>query len=448
MLGKLLGSTGVSVQCFQVVIVGHIGRGERARSFWLRFVGCKYQYVCMQEGQAKRYSRRQFLARSGQAALVLGAAQFAQTCNGPAKGRMVGAHPDDPLANARANGFSAPIMQAINAGITAPNPHNTQPWIFAIKNDLEMDLFVDPARVLPQTDPTHRQVHIGHGTFLEHLSIGAAQIGFLADIQILPAGDVTLAKGKRGAPTATVRLRAGRVPAQDDLYAALCRRQTNRTQYAGPLISAAEVQNIARMMGRTHSTLVVKNQAEEIERFVPILVEGMRIESLTRRTNEESRLWFRFYDKEIYEKRDGINLPGNGVTGLQRRLATFFMSSPEGFHDPSGIERYLQRFEAAMRSAKALAYLRTSGNSKRDWILAGRDYARLHLCVTHFGLAMHPTSQVLQEFAEMEGPRVAFESLSGTPANQKVQMIVRLGRSDYSFTSPRRPLSAMQLRSS
>ncbi|MBK6605728.1 MAG: hypothetical protein IPG24_09670 [Leptospiraceae bacterium] len=66
------------------------------------------------------------------------------------------------------------------------------------------------------------------------------------------------------------------------------------------------------------------------------------------------------------------------------------------------------------------------------------DYARFHLAVTSLGLKMHPFSQALQEFPEMEKERGKLELLTGVTGKEKVQMIVRLGRSGYRYFTPRR----------
>jgi hypothetical protein len=61
----------------------------------------------------------------------------------------------------------------LSYAILAPNPHNNQPWIIDLKDSHNFDLYVDPERLLPETDPPYRQIHIGQGTFLENLSLGS-----------------------------------------------------------------------------------------------------------------------------------------------------------------------------------------------------------------------------------------------------------------------------------
>lgn len=84
----------------------------------------------------------------------------------------------------------------------------------------------------------------------------------------------------------------------------------------------------------------------------------------------------------------------------------------------------------------------TPKNGPVDWVQAGRAYARLQLAATSMGLASHPMSQILQEYEEMNSLREAFERQVGVTGTEKVQMIARLGRSDYFFRSPRRPLTS------
>ncbi len=104
-----------------------------------------------------RVSRRVFVSKSVEASLWLTVSASLTSC-GERKGQ-------DPIVSARAAGIDQPILLAIVAGTSAPNPHNTQAWRFRIHGDLEMSLYVDPERLLPATDPSSRQIHIGQGTF-------------------------------------------------------------------------------------------------------------------------------------------------------------------------------------------------------------------------------------------------------------------------------------------
>ncbi|MGH8776681.1 MAG: hypothetical protein ACRDWI_16500 [Jiangellaceae bacterium] len=89
--------------------------------------------------------------------------------------------------------------------MTAPSAHNTQPWRIELVSDVEAQLFFDPNRMLPGTDPPGRQVHIRHGTLIEMTAIAATSLGFRTDIDVLPDGEMSIPEfGTK--PTATIWL--------------------------------------------------------------------------------------------------------------------------------------------------------------------------------------------------------------------------------------------------
>jgi hypothetical protein len=104
----------------------------------------------------------------------------------------LGAVGDRPLSAVPPD--SPPIVQALRYGITAPNAHNTQPWRIEVMSDTEAQVYFDPDRLLPATDPPGRQVHISHGTLLEMTAIAATHLGYRAEIELLPKGEMTLAE--------------------------------------------------------------------------------------------------------------------------------------------------------------------------------------------------------------------------------------------------------------
>ena len=380
-------------------------------------------------------TRKKFLVQSG---IVLTVPLFLKYCATAEYPRLVGKSGVDPIDNANAEEIIDPILRAINVGITAPNPHNTQAWKFKITSPTEMMLFVDEKRILPVTDTPARQIHIGQGTFLELLRIGAKQIGYDTEIKILPEGEYKLEDiGKK--PVAKVKLALSKSNGHP-LYEFVKHRATNRASYEGDFITNDEFAKLKELGKSDNSELIGILGKGSIEPYKEIFFEAMKMESLTYRTNEESRIWFRFNDKEIQTKRDGIALPDQGLSGFTRWMAeTFFMGpEPEKFHDKKGLDIFLSRYKEKIDSTKGIVYWKTKTNTQKDWILTGMDYARFHLAVTSLGLKMHPFSQALQEFPEMEKERGKLELLTGVTGKEKVQMIVRLGRSGYRYVTPRR----------
>ena len=107
-----------------------------------------------------------------------------------------------------------------------------------------------------------------------------------------------------------------------------------------------------------------------------------------------------------------------------------------------------KRFSGHSMSAMGFVWLATAGNSRAQQIEAGRAYVRLQLQATALGLGMHPMSQALQEFAEMEPHHAAAHRLllgRASPrdaAEPTVQMLCRIGYPPAAVgPTPRRALA-------
>ena len=57
-------------------------------------------------------------------------------------------------------------LALVHAAILAASPHNTQPWLFEIK-DSQINLYADGSRHLGNMDPFRREMCIGLGCALE-----------------------------------------------------------------------------------------------------------------------------------------------------------------------------------------------------------------------------------------------------------------------------------------
>ena len=73
-----------------------------------------------------------------------------------------------------------------------------------------------------------------------------------------------------------------------------------------------------------------------------------------------------------------------------------------------------------------------------DWIKTGVDYVRFQLAADELGFVIHPVSQVLQEYPEMDDLRIRFNELVGVSEPAKIQMGVRIGRGEKLYYSYRR----------
>jgi hypothetical protein len=166
----------------------------------------------------------------------------------------------------------------------------------------------------------------------------------------------------------------------------------------------------------------------------------MEIEAKTPRLYEETRIWFRFNERQRQAHRDGLSIPQTGIDGLRRRVLEWALrnGNPKQWFSPRSINLSLKSFRRGVDSARGLVLLKTWTNHQSDWLRVGRAFARVHLALTRLGMTCQPNSQVLQEYPEMTKLQAEFNELLAVRAPEKVQMAVRVGRAERAYVALRR----------
>lgn len=337
--------------------------------------------------------------------------------------------------------FAKPILKALAIGLNAPSAHNTQPWKFKIISDNEADVFIDKDRLLPETDPPTRQIHMSGGCFLETIAIGASLINHTAQIDLFPQG--TYDQTHVGSlPFSKIRLAAIANQVHHPLAAHIFNRRTSRLVYDGDLIAKEEADKLISETAPQFSTLIIQHTADEMKPFLDIFKEAMKVESYNLPTNEETRRMFRFDSEEIETQRDGLTFEGQGTTGIKKMFTKMAVkNNKESWNKPSNIEAGLEKFNKGVDSAKGIAYWITEGNDLTSWVNSGRDVQRFWLVLTKNNLYAHPLNQAIQEYKAMDVLRMKMDTALDIKSGQKIQMIVRIGKSETPFKSFRRHLS-------
>ena len=334
--------------------------------------------------------------------------------------------------------FDQPIMKAISWGMNAPNPHNSQAWKFKLLNDMEALFFVDETRLLHDTDPPSRQIHIGCGCFLETLRLGASTLGYTTELDLFPEGIYPLEyTGTK--PVALIRI-VSEATEPLSLSSEILTRQTHRAEYEGPMISDTEFKELIETATPEFSTTHLENDPNRLSDLIELLYRGMDIEAHSHGPYDESRLWFRVGQKDIETKRDGINFRTNGSKGLGLFFLEMIVDTENetAWHKETPINSFLKGYKAQLNTAKGVVYWKTETNTQLDWVNCGIDYVRFQLAAEKAGLVLHPLNQVIQEYPEMDDLRSQFNQFVEVQEPAKVQMIVRIGRGDRLYYSYRR----------
>ncbi|WP_047396159.1 hypothetical protein [Chitinibacter sp. ZOR0017] len=349
--------------------------------------------------------------------------------------------PAEAIAAWQPPSANLPLREWVLAhAILAPNAHNLQSWLVNLDTPDTIWLRLDPQRLLPATDPYHRQLVMSQGTFLELLAIAAQERGYRAEITPFPAGEFGQEVGDT--PIARVRLLADASVRPDPLFAQILQRHTNRSLYLAQTPTAAALAAIrASVAGLPVEVGMVVAGEPSIAEHRRIAQQAWEIELSTPAPLLESYRVLRVGPAEIAAHRDGISL-NTPLIRLLTATGLFDRSRPSP-PESAAVRGQVDEFNAKIASTQAFFWLITLDNRRGTQLAAGRAYVRAQLAATAQGLVMHPLQQALQEYPEQSGPYAAIRQLLGMrEAAHTVQMWARLGYAPPVEPAPRRGLAA------
>jgi len=344
----------------------------------------------------------------------------------------------DPAAAWRNPGAGQkdPRLYSLAHAILAPNPHNRQPWLVSLEGEDSIILYFDTTRRLPATDPYDRQLAIGCGAFLEILSIAAGEIGYDAQISLFPEGEPQPLLNDK--PLARIRLVTGGT--KDPLYRFITQRRSNKEVYdTKKQISAESLEALLTIEPTETLTLSGSlSGSAQCESLRLLSIQAYRREIQTPVALKESIELMRIGKAEIAKYRDGIDLdfPGIGAMQAMGLLTREKMMTPGTKAYQQGLEQY----DPLAKSASGYVWMISNSKDRFAEIAVGRAYARLNLRATALGIAIHPMSQALQEYAEMSTIKADAEQAVGLSSDRRLQMLARIGYARQVPPSPRRGL--------
>ncbi|MES2975713.1 MAG: twin-arginine translocation pathway signal protein [Pseudomonadota bacterium] len=389
--------------------------------------------------------RRNFIRLAGGGIVVAAAGATAVTATS-----LSGGFPAEAVEAWQGPGAETePRRRALAYAITAPNPHNLQPWLVDLREPGVITVLTDPQRVLPETDPFGRQILIGHGAFIELLVIALAEQGLAADVALWPQGELPAGlKQWDQRPVARIALRPG--ARADPLFRHILNRHTPKSDFdPARLVSAQTLGTLLDSVSSSAASGIKAGgtvDAARLPAMRELCWQSAKVEILTPRTMMESIHLIRVGPEEILRHRDGISMNSAFIRAVNA-AGMFDRSAPPAEGSP-GYKNAMARFEGHSRTAMGFVWLSTPGNTRTQQVDAGRAYVRMQLAATQAGVGVHPMSQALQEFAEMrphyeKAHRLTMDAPApATAADATLQMFCRIGYTPGEVpATPRRPMA-------
>ena len=320
-----------------------------------------------------------------------------------------------PLHRARA---------AIRLAILAPSSHNTQPWLFTVR-ETGIEVFLDRARALPVADPDDRELTISCGAALYHLRLTLAFAGIAVRVARLPDPE---------APDLVARIEfTGEHQASDEereLFRQIPARRTNRFPFEARELPSTLVHELSHAAEREGAWLVVVEDEEDKGWLADLIAAADRRQMADKRFRRELAAWTR---PNNTHRRDGI--PGSGLglgtvasVGAPLILRTFDLGEGRAARDR----------DLAIGSP-ALAVLGVRDDSPVELVRCGEALARLLLLARASGVY----ASYLNQPIEVEELRPEVERLVRAPG--RAQLILRLGFGRPVAPTPRRPVEEVLL---
>jgi nitroreductase len=333
--------------------------------------------------------RRGFLVGGGAFALALAAVGYR------AWNRGVGAAGEGPAYEpwrTWEGGLEDGLLRPLRAAILAANPHDTQPWAFAVGPEA-IEVFADRSRNLGSFDPFRREMHLGLGAAIENLAVAARAYGMSAEVEPTE-GALTPSPDDAPFRAARVVLRP-RSAAFDALTAAIPIRHTNRGPYRPDQpLGPDRLQRLADLAASAEARIAFVTDAAARRDLGAVIIEATGRIIDDPEMSADSARWFRTGAREIAAHRDGVTLDAAGLSPPMTALAKLLpdMSAQSSDKYWLGMTRDVQ-----LPTAPALGVLFVRDRlDMGEAIAAGRAWQRLHLAATAAGLAAQPLNQPVE----------------------------------------------------
>lgn len=284
-------------------------------------------------------------------------------------------------------------LSLVSAGVLAASPHNTQPWRFAVGR-LGVDIFEVPERDLGARDPFGRERLAGLGAAIHNMALASTGIARSGVVRLLP---------DPGNPRHVARILLGpegQGPAPHPLLAAIGRRHTHRGAWRGGGLGAVQLAGI-RSFPRPPAIGLTLFGADSARgrRFAALTDDATVAITQDAAMMAASHRWFRHERRDQDRLKDGLTIRTSRVAPL---LAFAGAMLPEGSADDEGRYWLQATRDTALPSASMFGLITTPDPwDRRNALLAGAAWQRLHLEATQAGLVAQPLNQ-LPEMVDRE----------------------------------------------
>jgi hypothetical protein len=333
-------------------------------------------------------------------------------------------------------------LALVAAGLLAASPFNSQPWRFAIGR-LGVDIFEVPERNLGALDPFGRARLAALGAAIHNMALASTMLGRLATVRLLPDPD-----DLRHVARIELDSKSAASPPPHPLLPAIGARHTHRGLWTAAPLTSTERRTLLRFPRPRNLLLTLfEAQSPTGQRFTALTNAATTALTADTEIMAAAQNWFRHNRHVADARKDGLTPDTLGLPPLTAIAATL-MPSPNA--DTLGRWWRQTTAETQLPSASLFGLLQTPDpHDRRQALLLGMAWQRLHLIATSLGLVAQPLDQLPTLIDHEQQQRItpafapAAKALTA-PDSPRPAMAFRIGRAEAAAPpSKRRPVSAV-----
>lgn len=303
----------------------------------------------------------------------------------------------------------------------AASSHNTQPWTFAVGDDV-IRIHPDFSRRCPVVDPEDAHLFKSLGCAAENLVQAAAAAGLRAEVDDAHESGVT------------VRLVRDPACHDTDLARAIPARQCTKGAYDGRPLDPPVIDALERAGSGDGVRTIVLTATDEMRAVTDFVNRGNQVQLSDPAFREELISWIRPNDRESLATGDGLSGRTSGAPSVPSWLAKWLL--------PLLVTAKRQRRtdEVSIASSAGVAVFVTDHNDTAAWVAVGRCYERFALQAT----ALEIRNAFINQPIEVSSVRPELEQWLGLDG-EHAQLMVRFGTGTHMPYSIRRPLDEVMV---
>ena len=301
------------------------------------------------------------------------------------------------------------MLKIIKYAAKAPSGHNTQPWKFKIGND-SISILPDFTRALPVVDSDNHALYISLGCALENMIIAANQFDYETKVIIHNSENETFISVDFNQIGAAVKT---------DLFDFIEKRQVTRNKYSTEKIQKEVLRELFDDASDESIKVKLFRSKTEIENLTPYIIEGSNLQFNNKAFVKELVSWFRFSEKEVLLKGDGLWTASMGLPNMGRCIGNFVMKNFVSAKSEA------KRWKKIISKSAGFALFIVEKNDPEHWIKLGQAFQRFGLLATKMNISHAHVNMPCEELPVREKMIQNYQLNEYTPL-----LLIRFGYSN------------------